>query len=919
MDDRRYNGVKVTKKPQTGLEFEVSDSGKGLVFDSEARINPASNRARARANNATKNEEFLIPGSYLTNEINSNRNYMSSPRRTPMYVPRFTEVSERYRMQADPRIKGAPAPESAQAPARPVAPAGNNAAKVAQKNVRLVQRPVAPHDATTEADETRKVRRVVIRQAKGEGIEPKDESIKVLKFATDPAPAQPVAKESPEEELERLAREYAEKKAALLNAETERELQLRAAEERAAQERAAQERAAQERAEAERIARERAEAERIARERAEAERVAAEEAARERALYERIAQMQAAAAAKETPKEEPVSFGNIPIDDYSTDSYEYEAEADEQAPIESEAGKKAPAREFTKPIQRDEVKDSFLDSIISVRIRLISASVIFALLLTLNVLKLFSVDVVAMMFGSATFAWAIVDLQLALCVALFAIPEIVRSAKKLLSNVISPELVIIPSAVVLITYTIVACTSDTASYPVFGIFVALQALAAIIATHHRLAAEFAAFKIISRNTVKNVLDKRLTRELPRENLALDGAVDEYKSKVARMFRAAFVSDFFFRINKTMENSFNVIIMYLVSLGVALVTGIVSYFVGDGSVLSGVGSFTLVFLLSFPAFSMLVHKLPYHASSRESMKDYGTFVGETSLYSCADIDVIAYDDTEVFGPEDVSIKKVHLYGKGFNASKAMKQMYSIFSVVGGPLDRVFTSAVDRKGPSASGIVIEDDGISGTLEGNKICVGTLEYMIRHNIRIPVGDEKVRPAANDSTKMLYGAENGEVYVKFFIRYSFSEEFTMLLPSLKSRKIVPLIYTRDPNITSELVRMLTSGQDLIRVMKKHVPRTAEEKVYRRVSAGIVTLGEKTNAINMVLLAKRYTSFQSTLSATELFAMLAGAVLAIIFSVSGTISVPVIALSALQVVWGAYLYIRTARAFSTKKKNRGN
>ena len=145
------------------------------------------------------------------------------------------------------------------------------------------------------------------------------------------------------------------------------------------------------------------------------------------------------------------------------------------------------------------------------------------------------------------------------------------------------------------------------------------------------------------------------------------------------------------------------------------------------------------------------------------------------------------------------------------------------------------------------------------------------------------------------------------------------MLLPSLKSRQIVPLIYTRDPNVTNELVRMLTFGQDLIRVMKKHVPRTTEEKVYRRVSAGTVTLGEKTNAINMVLLAKRYTSFQSGLSTAEIFAMLAGAVLAIIFSVTGSVAVPAVALSALQLIWIAYLYIRTARTFRAKKKNRGN
>ena len=41
-----------------------------------------------------------------------------------------------------------------------------------------------------------------------------------------------------------------------------------------------------------------------------------------------------------------------------------------------------------------------------------------------------------------------------------------------------------------------------------------------------------------------------------------------------------------------------------------------------------------------------------------------------------------------------------------------------------------------------------------------------MISHGISIPDDDYRTNPAANDSTKVMYGAEDGEVYVKFFIR---------------------------------------------------------------------------------------------------------------------------------------------------------
>ena len=190
-----------------------------------------------------------------------------------------------------------------------------------------------------------------------------------------------------------------------------------------------------------------------------------------------------------------------------------------------------------------------------------------------------------------------------------------------------------------------------------------------------------------------------------------------------------------------------------------------------------------------------------------------------------------------------------------------------------------------------------------------------MLSHGITIPNDDYRMNTSSTDSTKVMYGAEDGEVYVKFFIRYSFSEEFTMLLPDLKEKKIVPLIYTRDPNITCDLLKVLTLGEDIIRVMKKYVPRTSEEKTYRRIDSGIVTHGDKNNAINMVLLAKKYSQFQSSLAATELISMVVGAVLAVVLAIGDMFVLPATMLALWQVVWCAVLYIRSKIVFQRRQE----
>ena len=279
--------------------------------------------------------------------------------------------------------------------------------------------------------------------------------------------------------------------------------------------------------------------------------------------------------------------------------------------------------------------------------------------------------------------------------------------------------------------------------------------------------------------------------------------------------------------------------------------------------------------------------------------------------------MGYEDTELFTDEDVTIKKVHMYGKVYNMPKAMHQMYALFSVVGGPLSRVFANSLDGKGRSAEGVYIENDGVYGVLDGHRIAAGTEEFMLRHCVRIPVDESKSTAIGAETTRVMYCAEDGEVYARFSIRYSFSEEFSMLLPHLKAAGILPLVYTRDPNLTSELLKSLTMGEDIIRVMKRQGIPPEKEKVYRRISAPAVTSADKSEAVNLFLLAKKYTAFQAAFGAGELVTMTVGAALAMVFSFSGVLVMPTAPLAILQLGVCVFLAIKSALTFRIGKKDK--
>ena len=121
---------------------------------------------------------------------------------------------------------------------------------------------------------------------------------------------------------------------------------------------------------------------------------------------------------------------------------------------------------------------------------------------------------------------------------------------------------------------------------------------------------------------------------------------------------------------------------------------------------------------------------------------------------SDVDVVTFEDTEVFGPDDVTLKSAS--DRRSDYLDTMKKMASLFAAVGGPLARVFENALNKKYSPATEVAVEDDGISGIVEGERVMAGTAQYMKRHNVRIP-SSQDIRVG---STRVIYAASSGEFF---------------------------------------------------------------------------------------------------------------------------------------------------------------
>ena len=392
------------------------------------------------------------------------------------------------------------------------------------------------------------------------------------------------------------------------------------------------------------------------------------------------------------------------------------------------------------------------------------------------------------------------------------------------------------------------------------------------------------------------------------------SIDEYKSRCARVFDTNFVSGFYGNSKKNSEKTKNNLIILAIAFGVALVGGIVMLFVkGSVSPISAISTFALVVSLSVPAFSILSHKLPFSDAEKEATKFDGAIIGESTLDDYSGVDVIAFEDTEVFGPDDVWIKSAS--DRRSDYLDSTRKMASLFAALGGPLCRVFENALNKKYSPARDVVIEDDGAEGTVDNERVMAGTAEYMRRHGVKIPAGND----IKTGSTRVIYAAANGTFFATFTVHYSFSEEFALLLSAMREEKITPLVYTRDFNINNEFMRILTGGSDVIRVMKKYTP-AKEKRVYGKINSALVTRGDKASAIGLILTAKRYNRFQSLLSVTEISAAASGAVLAVLISVGNmTATLPTVILALWQLGWTVALGIMSRKSFRSREKGNKN
>ncbi len=578
-------------------------------------------------------------------------------------------------------------------------------------------------------------------------------------------------------------------------------------------------------------------------------------------------------------------------------------------------------KEYENVAQKMAFKDMFLDRLNSVAVRLGAAVLLTIVLLFLENMHLFGFDAVAFLgFEGYPFLLVLLDLQVVLCLFLLAMPEIMRGVRALTKGMFHSELFLPVAFLLQAIQTVGVMFAAPSVEGLYGFVFGLASIATIVGAYLRHYASFLTFRHVGGRDEKIAAEKKMTRLLDKEKFALDGAVDEYKSKTVRFTRANFISDFFARERKSAESTRYNLKYLLVSLGISFVCAVVMFFVGENGMLDAATALTLTFYLSAPAALLLCHRLPYYFSVLLASSEGGGVIGETSHLEYAGVDVVSFKDTEVFEKGNVVLKHLLLYDPAKEFTSVVEQMSSLFSVIGGSLDTLFSAMLVKKVSAADEAVLENGGIYGRIGSTSFHVGNADYMISKGIELRKDKEtsEMISSVEPNTKIMYAAENGRIYATLCLQYRLSSSFEALLSEFAEENIVSLVYTKDFNITNDLMRYLAKDRDVIRVLRDD--ETGEDAVQEKLSVGLVAK-DKESAISLLLLCHRYAKLQKTLVSAFWFVLGSGLFLGSMLAAFGLLSVlPSVAYGAFQIALIVAMAIYVSRSLDgRKKKNEGD
>jgi len=154
------------------------------------------------------------------------------------------------------------------------------------------------------------------------------------------------------------------------------------------------------------------------------------------------------------------------------------------------------------------------------------------------------------------------------------------------------------------------------------------------------------------------------------------------------------------------------------------------------------------------------------------------------------------DADLFPPGTIQLNGIKIFGE--ERRKVMSYAASLARLSGSGLERVFDGLLrgelGRYTEMEDFRFYEEGGWSATVRGESVFMGTVSFMRKMEVRIP--------ATINLKTGVFLAIDRQIAAVFAVKYNPAENVDVALRMMRSSHIVPVLASRDPNITPALLK---------------------------------------------------------------------------------------------------------------------
>ena len=203
------------------------------------------------------------------------------------------------------------------------------------------------------------------------------------------------------------------------------------------------------------------------------------------------------------------------------------------------------------------------------------------------------------------------------------------------------------------------------------------------------------------------------------------------------------------------------------------------------------------LAAAATFSMpLSWSLPWSKLSRHLQKTGCAVASWSGAQKISAQHCMILTDTDLFPPGTVQMNGQKFYGE--EPVKAIAYAAAMTRAAGCGLERLFEDYLKGEGGSYELAVdfsfYEEGGYAATIRGEAVLLGTASFMRKMDIRLP-GNLNLKTG-------IYLAIEHHLSAVFAIKYEPSENVDFALKMMRRSHLLPILASRDPNITPALLR---------------------------------------------------------------------------------------------------------------------